>query len=414
LVVADNGAMTIRTVAADGLVQTLAGAPGQDVSVDGTGSSARFSFPEGVAVDSAGDIYVTELFSGRLRKVTASGVVTTVFTFADAGWPIGQWVDLSVDREGRIYIVDRGRSVIRLAVPAGVPTIPEEPGVPVPEEPEPVEPEPPAPPASDTRLVNLSVRSRAGTADQTLIMGFVISGTGTKQVLVRGIGPTLITAGLLTALPDPVLKLFDRTQAVIMENDNWGGTDALRNKYVELGAGALADNSKDAALLMNLASGPYTAHVTAANAATGTALVEVFDAALSQTTRLVNVSARAEVLTGDNILIAGFVLSGTSPKRILVRGLGPTLTPAGVNGALLDPQLAIYSRTGVKLYENNDWGGTTEMKQVFAQVGAGSLVGDGSKDAALLLTLAPGIYTAHVTGVNNTTGVGLVEIFEVP
>jgi hypothetical protein len=165
---------------------------------------------------------------------------------------------------------------------------------------------------------------------------------------------------------------------------------------------------------VNLAGGPYTAHVAAVNATTGIALVEVFDAAISETARLVNVSARAEVLTGDDILIAGFVLSGNGPKTLLIRGLGPTLTPAGVSGALADPRLSIYDRTGTQIFQNDDWGGTTALKQVFKQVGAGTLVSDTSKDAALLLTLAPGIYTAHVSGVNSTTGVGLVEIFEVP
>ena len=267
---------------------------------------------------------------------------------------------------------------------------------------------------SSSRLVNLSVRSRAGKDDKTLIMGFVIAGNGTKQVLIRGIGPTLIAAGVPAALSDPQLKLYDRNSIKLAENDNWGGTAALRNKYVELGASPLDDNSKDAALVTSLTGGPYTAHVTTLDASTGIALVEIYDAASDESTRLVNVSARSEALTGDDILIAGFVLSGNAPKTLLIRGLGPALTALGVAGALADPQISLYNRTGTKLSENDNWGGTTAMKDVFAVIGAGKLTSDTSKDAAFLVTLEPGVYTVHVSGVNNTTGVALVEIFEVP
>jgi hypothetical protein len=182
LVVVDNGAHTIRTIAPDGRVQTLAGGPGnEELSVDGTGSEARFSFPEGVALDDAGNIYVTQRFSGRLRKVTPSGVVTTEFTFADAGWPLREWGDVSVDGSGRIFIADLGLAVVRMAVPVD-PGVPNPPTVPIePNVPGPVTPEP----NSGARLVNLSVRSRSGAGDETLIMGFVVSGGGSKEVLLR-------------------------------------------------------------------------------------------------------------------------------------------------------------------------------------------------------------------------------------
>lgn len=137
----------------------------------------------------------------------------------------------------------------------------------------------------------------------------------------------------------------------------------------------------------------------------------VLEGTPSSSNRLVNISSRANIQSGDNLLIAGFVITGSSPKSVLIRGVGPAL--AGVlSGYLLDPMLELYDSTGVLLATNDDWSPTT-IGTAFAQVGAGAWA-SGSKDAALLVTLPPGIYTAHVKGKNNTTGVGLAEVFEMP
>jgi hypothetical protein len=266
------------------------------------------------------------------------------------------------------------------------------------------------PNAPSGRLVNLSVRSRAGTNDKTLIMGFVIAGAGPKQVLVRGLGPLLRNYGVNGALANPELKVFSGATQVDGNND-WN--PALAPAFAAVGAAGLTAGSKDAALLRDGTSGVFSAHVTSVDGSVGVALAEVYDVDKIGA-RLVNVSARSEVRTGEDILVAGFVLEGPGSKTLLIRGLGPTLAALGVAGALSDPQLKLYNQAGVQLAENGDWFGAIALKSAFATVGAAPLTSDRSKDAALLVTLQPGVYSVQVSGVNNTTGVALVEIYEVP
>jgi len=179
-------------------------------------------------------------------------------------------------------------------------------------------------------IANLSVRSVAGSGDQTLIMGFVIGGEGSDQaVLVRGIGPTLANYGVIGSLNDPQLWLFYSDQTLLMDNETWGGTNTLRDVFASLGAFALPDSSRDAALLTTLPTGAYSAHVTSRNLQSGQALVELYDGTKSDVARFTNVSARTTVGTGLDVLIAGFVLVGNSPKTLLIRGIGPTLATYG-------------------------------------------------------------------------------------
>ena len=271
-------------------------------------------------------------------------------------------------------------------------------------------------PASTTRLVALAARAAAGSGDQTLIMGFVVSGS--KQVLVQGVGPG-ISSSVPTALTDPRLELF-RFQggafSKVDENDDWVNSAAVRETRARLGASALAAGSKDASLLREVSGGVYTAHV-ASGGATGVALVEAYDADADGSSRLVALSTRTVAGAGDATLIAGFVLEGNGPKTVLIRGLGPELASRGVQGVLSDPQLKLYRMAGgtsTLVGENDDWGGAAEMKEVFTAIGAGGIASDASKDAAMLVTLDPGVYTVHVSGAAGTTGVALVEIFEVP
>lgn len=267
-----------------------------------------------------------------------------------------------------------------------------------------------------SRLLNVSVRSSAGTGDRTLIVGFRIEGTGTKQVLLRGVGPTLAQLNVLGALADPQLRLFDGDGRQTQQNDDWGGGESIAAAFTRAGAFALPRDSKDAAMLVSLPSGPGTAHVTSTSG-TGVALIEAYDAdASSGAARFVNVSARTEVGVGEGILIAGFVIEGSVPKTVLIRGVGPGLIPLGLPGSaiLVDPRLRLFDGTGRMLQENNDWSGTAELLSAFARVGAFGLPGAASKDAALLVTLQPGGYTAQVSGVGETAGVALIEVYEVP
>ncbi|HND60968.1 MAG TPA: immunoglobulin domain-containing protein [Opitutaceae bacterium] len=269
------------------------------------------------------------------------------------------------------------------------------------------------------RLVNISTRGLVGDGDKAMIAGFVISGSQSKSVLVRASGPTLTGYGLSGAMDDPVLKIY-RGQDVILSNDNWStSADAslIASTAARVGGFAQQSGSKDAALITSLTPGVYSAQVTRADgSATGVALVEVYDASVApgaEVQKVINISTRGEVGTGEKIMIAGFVVSGNAPKRVLIRAVGPTLGGYGVTGTLADPLLKLYQGETV-IASNDDWGTIgSAASDAAALVGAFPL-NSGSKDAALLLTLAPGVYSAQVSGVGGTTGVALIEVYEVP
>jgi subtilisin family serine protease/outer membrane protein assembly factor BamB len=273
-------------------------------------------------------------------------------------------------------------------------------------------------PINPGRLTNLSVRTTAGTGAQTLTVGFVMSGSPDKTMLLRAIGPSLTQFGVTGVLTDPRLQLYSGS-TVLVENDNWftpasGTGAAVAAMFTTTGAFTLATDSLDAAIVRAMTSGAYTAQVTSTNG-TGIALAELYDSAPASGARLVNVSARAQVGTGSGILIAGFTISGNVPKQVLIRGVGPTLarTPFNVSGTLANPRLDLYRGTTL-IRSNDDWGGEATLATAFTQVGAFALASASSADAALLVTLAPGSYTAQVSGVGGTTGVALVEVYEVP
>ncbi|MCF3650322.1 SMP-30/gluconolactonase/LRE family protein [Synoicihabitans lomoniglobus] len=267
-----------------------------------------------------------------------------------------------------------------------------------------------------TRLNNLSVRSQAGSGAQTLVLGFVITGDAEKSVLVRGIGPALTAFDVPGALVDPRLRIFGSASSEIplAENNDWAGDASLRTAFVALGAFALDDSSRDAALLQSLSAGAFTAQVAGSGGESGIALVEAYDVDGRQTERFVNLSARTVVGTGADVLTAGFVIAGNSPIRLLVRGVGPTLTSFGVDGALVDPVLRLFDSDQNLTAENDNWGGGQSIVEAAATVGAFELAASASADAALLVTLMPGAYTIQVGGVDDTTGVALVEVYEVP
>jgi sugar lactone lactonase YvrE len=401
---------SVMQVNPDGTARQIAGGSVRG-AMDGTGSEARFAEPDGIAIDKSGNIYVADTLNSAIRKITPAGVVSTIGGLLSETYDLENpdtgelyntasgYVDgpgslalffsptgLVVDPTGQLYVVEKGNAAVRRGLAIWT--------------------------TRTSRLVNLSVRSRAGAEDKTLIMGFVVQGSSSKPVLVRGLGPALTGLGVTGALADPVLRFYDSTGKKLLENNDWGGSLEIRDSFSRLGASPLAAQSKDAAISALLQPGVYTAHLTSSGAEGGVALVECYDADDNMANRLANVSARSEVLTGENILIAGFVISGSEPKTVLIRGLGPTLVTAGVAGALADPVLSVFDSIGIKLDENDDWAGTPLLSAAFVATGAGALVSPSSKDAALLVTLQPGAYTAQVSGAGGTTGVGLVEIFE--
>ena len=269
------------------------------------------------------------------------------------------------------------------------------------------------------RLANVSTRALAGSGARTLIAGFAINGTTPKDVLVRASGPALTLFGVPGILPNPRLRIFKDATA-LFENDDWsigGSVPQISATAARVGAFPLGIGSLDATLLVRLDPGSYTAQVSSAAVATGVALVEVYDASVGSTgaQKLINVSTRADVGTGGDIVIVGVVVAGTAPKKLLIRGIGPALAAFDVIGTLTKPRLQLY-RGNQLLGENTGWSAGTDAALIGAaavQVGAFALA-DGSKDCALLVYLPSGSYTAQISGVANTTGVALVEVYEVP
>jgi choloylglycine hydrolase len=272
------------------------------------------------------------------------------------------------------------------------------------------------------RLVNLSVRGTAGSDGQPLIVGFVTSG-GSKPMLVRAVGPTLAQFDVPDRLPDPRMEVHRRTAGedqIVAVNDNWGDSAAEAAEATAVctvvGAVPFPAGSRDAMKLL-AADGPRTIHVASASGpASGVVLVEGFDADRGSAARLVNVSARNFVGTGTAVLIAGFVIDGNAPKRLLIRGLGPALSGAGVTRPLGNPRLELHRRrNGVDevVATNDDWGTEAGADAAAGQSGAPPLAA-GSQDAAIVFAAPAGIYTAVVAGVGDLTGEGLVEVFELP
>jgi len=268
------------------------------------------------------------------------------------------------------------------------------------------------------RLINISARALVGTGANILIAGYVIEGSVPLPVLLRSSGPALIPLGVSGVLPDPQLQLYSGS-TVIASNAGWGGEPQIASIASAVGAFAWTNPAgKDSALLETQNPGPYTAITSGASGDTGVALAEVYDATPSGTwnsskPRLADISARAFVGTGGNVLIAGFVIGGSTAKTVLIRASGPALTPLGVTGVLPDPQLQLYSASTV-IASNAGWGGNPAVAAAAGNVGAFTWSNLSSNDSAILVTLPPGAYTAKVSGVSGDTGVSLAEVYDVP
>jgi hypothetical protein len=273
------------------------------------------------------------------------------------------------------------------------------------------------------RLTSLSTRAVVGTGSDVLIVGFVVSGgsgSATKPVLIRGTGPTLTGFGVSGVLADPMLTLF-QSSTVVAANDNWGGDSQITAQDAAVQAFPLASTSSlDSALYIpNLAQNIYSAEIAGNNNGTGVALAEVYDLTSSgsytaTTPRLTALSTRVRVGTGDNILIVGFVIGGSSAKTVLIRASGPALDQFGVPSTLPDPTLTLYRSDSTAIVINNGWAGDPQIVSTAASVFAFPWTSATSKDSALVITLPPGLYSAGIAGASGDTGVALVEVYEVP
>ena len=272
------------------------------------------------------------------------------------------------------------------------------------------------------RLVNLSVLTMDGTGAQMLTLGFVNGGAGTagsQTLLVRASGPTLTGFSVANVLADPTLALYQGS-SVLVSNDNWGSTasniTAVTAADTATGAFPFSSTSSlDSAVVQSLASGSYTVQVVGNGSGVGKTLAEVYDDTVIYTStspRLVNLSCRQLVPTGG-MLTAGFVISGDTSKTVLIRASGPTLTTYGVTGVMPDPQINVYSGSTV-IASNAGWAGDASIATIASTIGAFPYASSTSKDSAVLITLAPGSYTAQASSSSGTSGTTIVEVYEVP
>ena len=270
-----------------------------------------------------------------------------------------------------------------------------------------------------SKLGNISSRSFVQTGDNVMIGGFMVQGTEPKRVIIRALGPELTQYGVADALANPTLELHDGRGALIASNNNWvttiiGGIITGSQVHEIQTSGYAPSNPFESAIIADLRPGTYTALVRGVNNTTGVALVEVYGLSPETHSILGNISVRSFVQTGDNVMIGGFIVQGTEPKRVIIRAIGPDLTQYGVPNALPDPTLDLYDDTGALIASNNNWvttiiGGIITNNQRLEIAAIGYAPGD-PLDSAIIADLPAGNYTAIVRGVNNLTGVALVQV----
>jgi uncharacterized protein (DUF1800 family) len=271
------------------------------------------------------------------------------------------------------------------------------------------------------RLFNISTRGPVGTGADIMIAGLVIGQGSPETVLIRADGPALVPLGVTGVLSAPILSLYDSNGNLLQSNQGWGTGNATAAIMGSAGAFPLLAGSADSALVATLPPGAYTAQVTGANGTTGVALLELYEVgATSTTARLVNLSTRGEIGTSGNIMIPGITIgAGTGTRTLLIRVAGPALTPLGVPGALTDPTFSVVNSSDSTLASNDNWGtplgdapDAAALSEAFAAAGAFSFA-TGSFDSATIASVGPGAYTVLASGNNGSTGVALVEVYDI-
>jgi hypothetical protein len=272
-----------------------------------------------------------------------------------------------------------------------------------------------------TQLSNVSTRGFVQMGDNVVIGGFIVQGTQSKRVIIRAIGPELTQYGIPNALANPALELHSAGGALIASNDNWqhtiiGGIIISDQRGGIRNSGYAPSDGRESAIIADLPAGNYTAIVRGVNNMIGVALVEVYDLSGGASSILGNISTRSFVQTGDNVMIGGFIVAGTQSKRVIIRAIGPELTQYDVPNVLANPTLELHGGSGALIASNDNWthtiiGGIITTDQVVAILASGHAPGD-NRESAIVAELPTGNYTAIVRGVNNTTGVALVEVYD--
>jgi glucose/arabinose dehydrogenase len=324
-----------------------------------------------------GKYFFADLCSGWIRLFDPS-----TGTASDFAAGISTPVDLKVGPDGCLYYLAQGNGgqVFRISAVASQP-------------------------------LNISVRSRVGTGSDVMISGFIITAGSAKKVILRALGPSLQQAGVSDGLADPILELHGGDGSLITMNNNWkDNTPAQQQDIID---NRLApSNDLESALVTTLQSGTYTAIIRGQGNASGVGLLEVYDVNRAVFARLANISGRASVQTGSNVLISGFIVGNNiGAAKVIVRAMGPSLAQTGVTNPLADPTLELRDNNGALIIANDNW--QSDPNQA-AQVSNSGLAPGNSLESAIATSLLPGTYTAIVAGKNGSTGVGLVEVYNLP
>ncbi|MDQ6625746.1 MAG: glycoside hydrolase, partial [Verrucomicrobiota bacterium] len=256
--------------------------------------------------------------------------------------------------------------------------------------------------------LNIATRARVLTGDDVLIAGFIITGNDPKKVIVRAIGPSLQSKGVAQTLQDPTLDLRGPDGALLAANDDW-----RRGDQAGIEATGLApSDDRESAIVQTLAPGAYTAVVRGKKDLTGVAVVEAYDLSPTASSRFANLSSRAVVGTDENVIIGGVIVGagqgvdGAGSASVLVRGIGPSLTKAGITNALQNPELELVDSNGATIATNDDW-----QQSQASDIQATGIAPTDSREAAVLVTLSKGAYTAILRGHDRTTGTGVIETY---
>jgi NHL repeat len=347
--------------------------------------------PEGLAFDSSGNLYVANNGSDTIQVFSPVGTDLGSLSTVGLSGPIG----LAFDGDGNLYVVNNLTSTIEQITPDGIESVFATTGY-----------SPTFLAVQNTAtLVNISTRLKILTGDNVLDGGFIVVGSGTKTVLVRGLGPSLASAGIADTLADPIIELHSGTSNVIIaENDNW-----KKNQEAEIEAtGLQPSDDAEAALITTLTAGAYTVIERGKQDTTGVGLVEIYDLGAGSGPELANISTRGFVDTGNNVMIAGFIVASASgaSSEVVVRGLGPSLGDFGIANPLADPVLDLYDSNGTLIASSDSWKSDQQT-----EIEASGLQPSNDAEAAILITLLPGAYTAIESGKDGGTGVGLVEVY---
>lgn len=255
------------------------------------------------------------------------------------------------------------------------------------------------------KAVNLATRVFVGTGEQVAIAGFIVTGSVSKKVLIRGIGPSLVASNVPNPLANPTLALHDDTGNVVQTNDDWKNSP---NAQEISQTGIAPKNDAESAIIATLTPGQHTAVLSGVNGTSGNGLIEVYDLEPSSSSTLANVSTRGFVGTGDNAMIAGVIVGSGESPIVVLRALGPTLTATGVAQPLQDPTIELHDQDGTQLAFNDDWKNGQPQPVIGVELAPGN-----DTEAVIVAFTPPGNYTAVVRGKGGSTGVALVEVYRV-